>query len=218
MDKFFENFLNYKGFGPAIARKNVPAEKIEKFRNQLPDVLLEYWKEHGWCGYAQGLLWTVDPDEWDDALEAWIGETQFMEMDSFHVIARSAFGELILWGRNTGQSLKVVPAYGWIFPAFDADTFERRGADKELQLFFSSCSRDSYDLKDSDDQPLFERAMAKLGPLEHDTVYGFVPALALGSEPSLDKLQKLNGHAHLDILAQMTERRVMADVAQAAKG
>ncbi|MCY4756707.1 GAD-like domain-containing protein [Pelomonas aquatica] len=218
MDNFFENFLGYKQFGPASARKDVPAEKIEKFRGQLPDKLLEYWQEHGWCAYAKGLLWTVDPDEWEDALDSWIGDTKFMELDSFHVIARTAFGELILWGKNTGQSLKIVPAYGWAFPAFDAETFARRGADKELQLFFSSSSRDAYDLKDVNDQPLFARALVKLGPLEHDTMYGFVPALALGGEASLDRLQKLKAQAHLDILSQVTELQVMADVAQAAKG
>ncbi|CAM4086369.1 GAD-like domain-containing protein [Roseateles saccharophilus] len=218
MDQFFENFLGYKQFGPASARRDVSSEKIEQFRGQLPDKLLEYWQEHGWCAYAQGLLWTVDPAEWEDALDSWIGETKFMELDSFHVIARTAFGELILWGKNTGQSLKIVPAYGWAFPAFDAETFARRGADKELQLFFSSSSREAYDMKDVDDQPLFERALAKLGPLDHDTMYGFVPALALGGEASLDRLQKLKAQVHLDILAQMTELQVMADVAQAAKG
>ncbi|MEO6276769.1 GAD-like domain-containing protein [Roseateles sp.] len=218
MDQFFENFLGYKQFGPAFARKDVPAEKIEKFRGELPDKLLEYWQEHGWCGYGRGLFWTVDPDEWEDALDAWLGETKFMELDSFYVIARSAFGELVLWGKNTGQSLKIVPAYGWVFPAFDAETFARRGADKEIQLFFSSISSDAYDLKDVDDQPLFANALEKLGPLDHDTMYGFVPALALGGEPSLERLQKLDAHVHLDILSQMTELQVMADVAQAAKG
>ena len=87
-----------------------------------------------------------------------------------------------------------------------------------MQLFFSSTSRDTYDVIDSDDQPLFERALAKLGPLDHDTMYGFVPALALGGEPSLDRLQKLEAHIHLSILSQVTELRIMADVAQAAKG
>jgi hypothetical protein len=49
-------------------------------------------------------------------------------------------------------------------------------------------------------------------------MYGFVPALALGGEASLDRLQKLKAQAHLDILSQVTELQVMADVAQAAKG
>jgi hypothetical protein len=67
-------------------------------------------------------------------------------------------------------------------------------------------------------KPLFERALAKLGALDHDTLYGFVPALALGGEARLDRRQKLDAHVHLDILSQVTAVQVMADVAQAAKG
>jgi hypothetical protein len=218
MDQFMENFLGYEEFGPPFARRDVPPEKIEKFRGKLPDKLLEYWKEYGWCGYAKGLFWTVDPDEWEDALEDWIGETPFMERDAYYVIGRSAFGKLVLWGTKTGCSLKITAPYGFVFPAFDAETFDRRGPDKALQLFFSSSSRNQYDLTDLNEKPLFEQALAKLGPLDHDTMYGFVPALALGGEPSLERLQKLDAHVHMSILSQVTELQVMADVAQAAKG
>jgi hypothetical protein len=197
MDQFIENFLGYAGFGPGIAKKDVPATTFERYRGKLPDKLLEYWGQHGWCGFGNGLLRTVDPDEWKDELEAWIGDTPFMERDSFYVIARSAFGELILWGTKTGQSLQIVPAYGGLFPAFDDEKFQRRGADKALQLFFSSNTRANYDLKDAD---------------------GFVPALPLGGGLKLENLRKLGAHVHLDMLSQVAERQVMADMAAAVKG
>jgi hypothetical protein len=218
MDKFMDNFLGFKEFGPPFARRDVPPEKIEKFRGKLPDKLLAYWQTYGWCGYAKGLFWTVDPDEWEGVLDDWIGDTSFMERDAYYVIARSAFGELVLWGTNTGQSLKVVPSYGWLIPAFDAEKFQKRGPDLCTQLFFASTSRTTYDLSDMDDKPLFDQALARLGPLDHDTMYGFVPALALGGEPRVEKLQKLHAQTHLSILVQVTELQVMADVAQAVKG
>lgn len=217
MDKFMENFLEFEGFGPPINRREVPPEKIEKFRGKLPDKLLEYWQTYGWCGYAKGLFWTVDPDEWDDVIDDWLGDTPFVERDSYYVIARAAFGKLILWGTHTGQSLRVVAPYGWVYPSFDPD-FKEDGPDLSLQVFFSASSRDTYDETDTEDKPLFERALEKLGPLDHDTMYGFVPALALGGEPKLERLQKLNAHVHLNILSQVTELQIMADVAQAAKG
>ncbi|AWV05429.1 glutamyl-tRNA amidotransferase (plasmid) [Burkholderia sp. JP2-270] len=217
MDKFMENFLGYKEFGPAIDRRDVPAEKIEKFRGKLPNILLDYWQEYGWCGYGKGLLWTVDPDEWEDELEAWIGETQFMEHDAYYVIARTAFGGLILWGENTGQSLKVTTPYGMIFPSFDEEEYREDGPDLTIQLFFSTASKEMFDLLDSEKAPLFERALEKLGPLDHTTMYGFVPALALGGTPALERLQKLDAHIHLDILSQVTELQVMRDIAQDAR-
>ncbi|AYZ67457.1 DUF1851 domain-containing protein [Burkholderia multivorans] len=217
MDQFMENFLGFKEFGPSIARQDVPPEKIERFRGKLPNKLLEYWQEYGWCGYAKGLLWTVDPDEWEDELEAWVGETDFMERDAYYVIARTAFGELILWGESTGQSLKVITPYGMIFPSFDEQKFKKRGPDLAIQLFFSTCSKEAFDLLDSEKSPLFERALEKLGPLDHTTMYGFVPALALGGAPILDRLQKLDAHVHLDILSQVTELQVMRDIGQEAR-
>ncbi|VBT10595.1 GAD-like domain-containing protein [Burkholderia pseudomallei] len=164
MDQFIENFIGYSGFGPAVARRDVPSEKIEKFRGKLPNKLLEYWQEYGWCGYAKGLLWTVDPDEWEDELDAWIGETEFMERDAYYVIARTAFGGLVLWCEKTGQSLKVKTPYGMIFPSFDEEEFREDGPDLTIQLFFSTCSKEMFDLLDIEKAPLFERALEKLGP------------------------------------------------------
>lgn len=218
MDVFMEIFPGFEGFAPAIDRREVPPEKIEKFRGKLPDKLLEYWQVYGWCGYAQGLFWTVDPDDWADTLEDWLGGTRYLQQDDYYVIARSAFGKLVLWGTRTGQSLKIVAPYGWMFPSFDPRRFAEDGPDLRLELFFASTSKDTYDLNDTNDKPLFEQALAKLGPLSHNTMYGFVPALALGGEPSVDRLQILDAHVHLNILSQVTELDIMRDVAEVARG
>jgi hypothetical protein len=82
----------------AIDKRYVPLSSIERYRGKLPDQLLAYWEENGWCGYADGLFWTVNPQDYEAALEAWIGDTPLMEEDSYYVIARSAFGDLYLFG------------------------------------------------------------------------------------------------------------------------
>jgi hypothetical protein len=217
MDRFIEKFLNDKKFGPAIQSRSVPPAKIAKYKGKLPDKLLEYWQAYGWCGYADGLFWTVDPDEWEDELEDWIGDTEFMEQDAYYVIGRSAFGELYLWGEKTGPSLKVTTSWGMIYPSFDEEEFAEDGPDLTLQLFFSTKSHDYFDMNDDEGEPLFERAIDKLGPLDPNTMYGFVPALGMGGKAILDKLQKLDAHVHLSILAQATERQIMRDIAKDAR-
>ncbi|WP_229381237.1 DUF1851 domain-containing protein [Shewanella psychropiezotolerans] len=67
-------------------------------------------------------------------------------------------------------------------------------------------------MKDLDENPLFERAMALLGPLEADEMYGFVPALAIGGAPKLENLQKVKVIEHLTFLADLGEKTVMADI------
>jgi hypothetical protein len=113
MDEDFEYFL--EKMGPAIERRYVPASTIEHYRGKLPDRLLAYWEEFGWCGYGEGLFWTVNPQEYEPVLNAWIGETPFMQQDVYHIIGRSAFGKLYFWGEKSGSSLKILPWSGLVF-------------------------------------------------------------------------------------------------------
>ena len=50
---------------------------------------------------------------------------------------------------------------------------------------------------------MFTPALAKLGRLKHDEMYGFVPALALGGTSTLANLQKVKAVEHLVLLAQL---------------
>ena len=212
MDKFFDNFYNYAGFGPAIETREVPASSLKKYKNKLPDQLLSYWRSYGWSGYANGLFWLADPEEWHGVLEAWIGDTPLMEKDAYHVIARGAFGELYLWGERTGASISVRSAWGMIFPSFNEIQFLEYGPDFAMQLFFCSQIRKSMDLQDVDEKPLFERALKKLGRLTHNTMYGFSPALSVTGEPRLENLKTVDALVHLEILAQLTPREIMLDI------
>jgi hypothetical protein len=205
MDEHFSYFL--QNFQPIIEQQSVPAATMDRCRGKLPDQLLAYWGEFGWCGYADGLFWTVNPQHYEPALEAWIGNTSFMERDGYHVIARSAFGHLLFWGQKTGYTLRILAPYAMASasePSFSPEEFELG-----VKAFFSTQDRPFYDLTDKDDNPLFERARAALGPLQHDEMYGFVPALALGGPATLDHLQKVKAVEHLVLLAQLSELRVL---------
>lgn len=205
MDEHFSYFLEH--FQPVIEQQVVPAAIVDRYRGQLPDQLLAYWGEFGWCGYADGLFWTVNPQDYEPALEAWIGSTSFMERDAYHVVARSAFGHLLFWGEKTGYTVRILAPYAMASasePSFSPEEFELG-----VKAFFSTQDRSFYDLKDKADEPLFERAKKALGPLKYDEMYGFVPALALGGPATLDHLQKVKAVEHLVLLAQLSELRVL---------
>jgi hypothetical protein len=214
MDKRFAYFYNDEGFGPAIQSKIVSPEKIMKFKGKLPDQLLEYWKLYGFSGYGEGLFWIVDPDEYEPALEAWMGDTPFMERDAYYVIGRSAFGELFLWGTKSGQSLDVKSLWGMIFPRDNSERVAKGKSDFLLQNFIAGQDKKNLNQKDYLDKPLFDRALKTLGPLEPDEMYGFEPALALGGQADLKNLRKVKAVEHLVMLAQLGERQIMRDIVQ----
>jgi hypothetical protein len=196
MDEIFPIFL--ETFGGPIDRQEVPVSSIERYRGKLPNQLLEYWAEHGWCGYGDGIFWIVNPQEYDGVVASWLEGTKYEERDAYHLIARSAFGDLYLWGEKTGASLKITSVLSRsVFDDFEITSEEM---DRELQGFLLSRNVDSNDYGD-----LFQPAKKKLGTLRHDEMYGFVPALMFGGPDTLDHLEKVKAVEHLILLSQITE-------------
>ena len=196
MDKVFARFI--EKFGAPIDRQEVPASSIERYRGKLPKLLLEYWAEHGWCGYGDGIFWIVNPQEYDGVVSSWIKGTKYGERDTYHLIARSAFGDLYLWGENTGFSLKITSVLSrCVLHNFELKSEEM---DRELQGFILSREVDTNDYGE-----MFKPAKKKLGTLRHDEMYGFVPALMFGGPDTLDHLEKVKAVEHLTLLSQIAE-------------
>ena len=196
MDKVFSIFL--ETFGGPVDRQEVPAPSIERYRGKLPNQLLGYWAEHGWCGYGDGIFWIVNPQEFEGVVASWLEGTEFEAFDTYHLIARSAFGDLYLWGEKTGFSIKITSVLSRVvIKKFDITNEEM---DRELQSFVLSRNVDSNDYGD-----LFKPAKKKLGTLRHDEMYGFVPALMLGGPDTLDHLEKVKAVEHLTFLSQIAE-------------
>ncbi|VVO10771.1 GAD-like domain-containing protein [Pseudomonas fluorescens] len=196
MDEVFSIFL--ETFGGPVDRQEVPASSIERYRGKLPSQLLEYWGEHGWCGYGDGIFWIVNPQEYEGVVASWIEGTKFEQRDTYHLIARSAFGDLYLWGERTGFSLKITSCTSRCFVHdFEITSDEM---DRELQNFLLSTEVEYNDFDD-----LFKPAKKKLGTLRHDEMYGFVPALMFGGPDTLDHLEKVKAVEHLTLLSQIAE-------------
>jgi hypothetical protein len=194
MDKVFSRFI--EKFGDSLGCQSAPSSSIEFYKGKLPDKMLEYWAEHGWCGYGNGIFWIVNPQEYEGVVASWIEGTKLEGRDTYHVIARSAFGDLYLWGEKTGPSVQIVS----IFSQYDIQDFEitSEEMDKEIQNFLLST-----EVEYNDFEGMFERAKKNLGTLEHDEMYGFVPALMLGGSPTLENLEKVKAVEHLIFLSQL---------------
>ncbi|EPM49791.1 GAD-like domain-containing protein [Pseudomonas syringae] len=195
MDEDYAFFL--KKFGSAIEHQVVPNSSIERYKNKLPEQLLKYWEDFGWCGYAEGLFWTVNPQDYESLLNTWLAGTEAFKSDNYHVIARSAFGELYLWGEKSADSLSITSYLSRY--STNNSVFAGKNLDFGVKVFFSSMQLEHNDL-----DSLFKPALKSLGPLKADEMYGFVPALALGGPVALKNLQKVKTIEHLAFLSQIS--------------
>jgi hypothetical protein len=200
MDKYFEFFL--ENFGPAIDRRDVPPEVLDRFKGKLPDQMLSYWAEHGWCGYADGLFWTVNPEDYEPVLDAWLGDTFFVEEDALHIIARTAFGHLLIWGEKSGFALQLFAPGSYVI--VEETATQKKNLEFAAQTFFSVQKARLFEFDGR-----FSSAKQRLGRLNRDEMYGFVPALALGGTADVTHLEKVKAVEHLIFLAQLDELKVM---------
>ena len=202
-DEYFEYFISK--FGKATSHVAIPPADIEKWRGKIPEQLLNYWAEEGWCSYANGLLWTVNAEDYEDLVDEWLADTPLEQIDSFHAFARSAFGNLYICGERSGANVTICCALNAISAV--AKSLTPKSDEKKnssIRSFFAASSLSDFDLKDEQGAPLFDRAFAKFGALESDEVYGFEPALVLGGKIRLENLKKLKLDAHLTILRQLS--------------
>jgi len=203
-DEDFEHFIS--NFGEATKSSPVPPASLEKWRGKLPDQLLKYWEQEGWCEYSNGLFCTVDPDGYEDLVDEWLADTGLDEIDAFRVIARTAFGKLYLCGEKTGCSATIHCVLNMVTAVQnELKTKTKERQDSSVRSLFLFSERANLDMDDENGQPLFERARSKLGPLEPHEIYGFEPAIVLGGKIRLENVAKVNAHVHLTILRQFAE-------------
>jgi Uncharacterized conserved protein len=198
MDRLFAKLA--EKIGPPTCRQIVPNTSIEQYKGKLPHQLLEHWSEYGWSGFGKGIFWLVNPEEYECVVNAWLNGTEHSKRDKYHLIARSAFGDMYFWGERTGASLKITS----ILSSFVTRTsiYSGEDLDKGFPAFLLSISFDSNDYGD-----MFEPAYAKLGALAADEMYGFTPAIMLGGQGSLNQLEKVKSVEHLSFLSQLSDLR-----------
>lgn len=210
MDEHFDYFYNDEGFGPPIYSELVSDDIINKYKGKLPNQLLEYWKAFGFSGWGNGLFWLVNPEEYQDVLDAWLENIETQPHEEYFVIARSAFGDLQVWGTIHGNCYKISSTISSIFP--NIEVMKKNEGDYLIKNFFASQDKKYQNFKDFYNKPLFERAVKKYGELTKNEMFGFEPALVLGGEAKLENVRKLPIISHLQFLASLDTPRMMLDI------
>lgn len=161
---------------------------LDHAQGRVPDVLLELWRDHGLGFYGEQRLAIIDPGEWADVLTTWLG-SQCRSIP----FAVTSFGHLYHYdqvgGRDRIQCLD---------PHFVSNTVV---SDDLVEFFTSHLIGPQSHVADLEGPRGGGRE--KLGPLEQDEIYMFVPALAIGGSVSPDSLDKGSGPVHLQVIHEL---------------
>lgn len=212
IDDSFDYFL--EKFGQPDLSTPASAEVIEEYRGRLPDRLLEYWQEFGFCRFKKGLFWIVNPNDFADIKNEWLPDEPpkgYPKKDECHVIARTAFGDLMVWSKSEGYCYTIEPLDGRVFlKGRDGKRIKQGMETDSIQMFFGGRRDSNTDKEDVvTDQSIFNYAVKKFGPLEVDEMFTFEPAPFLGGYPETKNVNKVNMHVQLDILTGLADIQLM---------
>lgn len=208
-DEDFDGFL--EDFGEPHDNQLISEEVINTYRNKLPDQLLTYWKALGSCGFHNGLIWMVNPEEYQDLLDSWLEGSPFQDRNDLSVIARTAFGVLYVWGKGKGNVVKIHPTTNLItyIQENDSKSLTHEEENFELRCFWGLKDLSSADKTDNQKKPLFSRALKKLGKLKSDEIYGFSHRLSLGGKETLENLEIFKLDVYHDLAQQMESPQII---------
>ncbi|RIX48864.1 MAG: DUF1851 domain-containing protein [Rhodocyclales bacterium GT-UBC] len=208
-DEDFDYFL--EKFGEPHDSVPIPESVIDAYRDKLPEQLFVYWRALGACGFHNGLLWMVNPAEYQDLLDMWLDGTPFESRTDLSVIARTAFGRLYVWGKGKAKVLSIDPNVNATFYNSENDALQLE-ADKEafkMRCFWGFHDPEDLDDTDESEKPLFARALKKLGQIKSDEMYGYQHRLALGGKEELNNLDIVKLEVYHNIAQQMEPPQII---------
>ncbi|MGY0501642.1 GAD-like domain-containing protein [Nocardia sp. FBN12] len=159
--------------GEPLEQVAVPESYFDEY-SDLPGIVHTFWREVGFAGFAKGLLWVCDPHEWQPIVDEWLAGLDLPETHRAGQIPlfRTAFGEIICFKAEMGNLVRIDPLTPEVVHI-------ARGVDFGALVLAlgSQVSGDTHW------RGAFGKIVAKLGPLDHSTIYAFDPLPFVGENP-----------------------------------
>lgn len=179
-DKFFEKYPGYTIIQKA--EENV----VNHFKAKLPAQLIDFWKAYGFGVFMNGYLKIVNPSAFQTDLD-----DAYNNADGEIVIAITAFGDFLTWTGDAVRAIYFKNGHESIIESGD-----------DMEWFFDMDLADEGFLKDNLNDGHFSSAKERLGELEFDECYGYVPLLAMGGREKAENLQRVKLKEHIALIKQ----------------
>ncbi|MBP1853599.1 GAD-like domain-containing protein [Rhizobium halophytocola] len=179
--------------------------QIEAYRGKLPDYLLQFWMDHGWCSWSNGQYWLCDPALAKPVIDyVFMGDPD-LDPEKMFAFGYTAFGEIDIWYGDATIRLNLLMDKVRVEPRYFNEEHQRFQTDK-MMIGSSVAGRVSPAIapwEDPNYNNMMPQALERLGRLQWGEIYGFVPALSMGGQNSVDNLQKVRMVEHLVFLASL---------------
>lgn len=165
--------------GPLTLHEPVAPEVISAYEGRVPDLILDFWENHGIGELGGGLMRLCIPDMFSEPLETLFAGDPDFGIGTF-ALAYGPFGNLIVWNEREWLALIAHPT-----AAVDAPFFResKTGLDRDAVAFdyFLNADPRVMDVFADDGTELYDAARRELGPLKPGLIYGLLPPESFAS-------------------------------------
>ncbi len=165
---------------------------LAKYANTAPKELITLWQEVGFGTFYNGLFRLLPPEEFIFWNDAYIGESGQIKPQIPFMI--TVFGDIFVWVYDTCLNESYVAYINirkgtWKIGASNIKILIN------VRILSNTCIK-MFDLE------MFPALVSKLGRLAEDECYGYVPALALGGDNDIDKVERVKYVPYIDLICQ----------------
>ncbi len=168
-----------------IKGEKIGDELVNQYESLLPNKLISIWKEYGFGELLDGYLRIINPNDYQQL----VLDTYFRGNIAVPIFV-SVFGDIITYEEG-GYIGLVKYKYG----SFNIIS-------KGIPLFFAALTDNRY-LDEYFQLSMYDLATKRLGTLEHDECYGFVPLLGLGGKEDVANLKIVKTREHIELITQL---------------
>jgi len=159
----------------------VPSEIIEKYKELVPNEVINFWSNYGFGTFMQGYFKSVNPEEFIEILEE-----SCPRFKGSIVLFATGMGDLIIWADGYVGLLN----YRYGIVKIIMFTFE---------FFFQNIADLEFRNEDLSWQP-YPEALKQYNELEYDECFGYTPLLGLGRAEKVENLKKVKLKEHILII------------------
>lgn len=162
---------------------NVSAGLIDKYADNIPNEIMDLWKNYGFGTFMQGYFKSVNPDDYKDILR----QCSERYKDAV-VLFTTAMGDLIVWAEGYVRVLNF-----------------RHGVLKTVMPNFSHFFKSLHSEKFLNGYVMWQpypKAVETLGEASYDECFGYTPILGLGGAEEVENLEKVKLREHILIITE----------------
>lgn len=156
--------------GPFEFHEPVPREIVAGYEGRVPDLMLDFWENHGIGELGGGLLKLCIPEMFAEPLALLLRDDPDFAQDTL-ALAYGPFGTLVLWNTREWLALVTHPGASVDTPFYRRETVAL-DANRVLFDYVLNADPKMMDLFDDTGDEMHDRAEASLGKLRPGLIYG----------------------------------------------